>query len=88
MSTLVPRDGVTFCSTDHGTVLLDTTAGTFFGLDPVAATAWTALATSGEFEGALAAVLTRFEIDEATARGHLDRLITDLRGHNLLASTP
>lgn len=88
MSALAPRNGVTFCTAEHGAVLLDTAAGQFYGLDPVAATAWTALAEGGDITDAITAVLTRFDIDEPTARTDLTRLITDLRERNLLASTP
>jgi hypothetical protein len=88
MNTLMPRDGVTFCTTEHGAVVLDTAAGHFYGLDPVAATAWTALTAGGDIGDAITAVLARFDIDEPTARTDLTRLITELREGHLLVSTP
>jgi hypothetical protein len=87
MHALAPRDGVTFCRSEHGAVLLDTAAGQFYGLDPVAATAWTAIAERGDITDALTAVLARFDIDEPTARTDLTRLITALRERNLLTDT-
>ncbi|MEV6986662.1 PqqD family protein [Sphaerisporangium sp. NPDC051017] len=77
-----------FRATDEGGFLLDVTAGTVFGFTPVAAVAWPVLSSGSGLDAAVAAVLENFDIDEATARTHLDHLITSLREHGLLERKP
>ncbi|MBV9140572.1 MAG: PqqD family protein [Pseudonocardiales bacterium] len=62
--------------------------GQFYGLNPVAAVAWTTLAHAGSTEDVVAAVLERFEIDEGTARTDVYGFIGALRSRGLLSSTP
>ncbi len=88
MHKLSPRDGVVFQDNEHGAVLLDVTAGQFYGLNPVAAVAWAALAHTGTAEDAISAVLDRFDIDESTARTDVNGLIAEFHSRGLLASTP
>ncbi|MGH3852543.1 MAG: PqqD family protein [Pseudonocardiaceae bacterium] len=88
MSALQPREGIVFQTTEHGAVLLDVTTGQFYGLNHVAAVAWTALARAGTTEDAVAAILDRFDIDEPVARTDVNGLITALCSRGLLSSTP
>lgn len=88
MRTLRAREGVVFQTTEHGAVLLDVTTGQFYGLNPVAAVAWTALTRAGTIKDAVAAVLDRFDIDEGAARTDVNGLIVALRSRGLLSSTP
>lgn len=88
MRTLQPREGVVFRTTEHGAVLLDVTTGQFYGLNPVAAVAWTALARAGTTEEVIAAVLDRFDIDEGAARTDVNGFISALCSRGLLSSTP
>lgn len=69
-------------------VLLDVNTGQFYGLNPVAAVAWTALVRAGTTEDVVAAVLDCFDIDEGAARTDVNGLITALRSRGLVTNTP
>lgn len=88
MRKLQPREGVVFQTTEHGAVLLDVNTGQFYGLNPVAAVVWTALAHTGTTEDVVAAVLERFDIDEGAARTDVNGFISALCSRGLLSSTP
>jgi hypothetical protein len=88
VSTLLPRDGVTFCTNEEGTVLLDTNRGRFYGLNPAAAVAWTVLAGGRDAEDAVQAVLACFDIDQSAARRDVNDLLAVLTEHGLLECSP
>ena len=88
MSRLLPRDHVRLLSSEHGAVLLDTSHGQFYGLNPAGAIAWTALASGGDREDAVAAVVAHFDIDDSTVRRDVDDLVALLLTHGLIEAAP
>jgi hypothetical protein len=79
-----PSNNVNFRMTDDGGVVLDTTTGRFYGLNPTAATVWSSLADGGGVDDAVDAMLAAFAIDEATARKDTMQVVDQFRMRGLL----
>jgi hypothetical protein len=66
-------------------VLLDAGSSRYYGLDEVGARAWRLWAEHGSTEVAIAALLTEYEVEEATLRRELDELLGRLAAKGLVA---
>jgi hypothetical protein len=65
-------------------VLLDLASGTYFGLDEVGTRVWGLLAEHGSLDPVVAALLEEYDVEEATVRADLDRLIDALQEKGLV----
>jgi len=65
-------------------VLLDLASGTYFGLDEIGTRIWQLLGEHGSPERVVAALLAEYEVEEATLRADLDRLIGELHQKGLV----
>ena len=65
-------------------VLLDLASGTYFGLDEIGTRIWQLLGEHGFPERVVAALLAEYEVEEATLRADLDRLIGELHQKGLV----
>jgi hypothetical protein len=73
---------------DGDAVLLKTSAGTYFGLDPVATVMWTALTETASVPAALRRLSEHFAADIEVIQPDLERLLQDLTDRELLQFTP
>lgn len=66
-------------------VLLHMDSGRYYGLDEVGARFWELMTESdGSPEATISSLLAEFEVDEATLRADLQRLLLELTDANLL----
>lgn len=65
-------------------ILLDMNGSSYYGLDAVGTRFWELLAGGNDLDGAVAHLLETFDVDEATLRGDLDRLVAELREAGLV----
>lgn len=66
-------------------VLLHIDSGRYYGLDDVGARFWQLMAErDGSPEATISSLLAEFEVDEATLRADLQRLLLELTDANLL----
>jgi Coenzyme PQQ synthesis protein D (PqqD) len=79
-----PRDGVLFRDLDGEAVLLDSTRGTYFGLNEVGTRAWALLAGGATLAEALAALLADFEAPREQVWPDLQALVRELARHELV----
>jgi hypothetical protein len=79
----VPR-GVHVRRFDDEMILLHLGIGSYFSLDAVGATIWERLSGGGTGSDAVLAVLSEYEIDEATARADVERLAGEFLASGLL----
>jgi hypothetical protein len=59
----------------------------FVALDATGEAIWELLATPTSTDAVVAAMLERFDIDEATCRGDVDRFVGQLAAHGLVTLT-
>jgi len=69
-------------------VLLDTQSDAYIGLNPSAATVWTALARGDSEDQAVDALIARYGIADDVATRDVAGLIADLLRRGLLAEAP
>lgn len=81
--TLLPQ--VTLKLQENESLLLDHNGQAFYELDPVGTRLWQLLAVNGDFEAALAQILTEFEGDEEELRQELYELLEDMAEIDLVA---
>ena len=74
-------------SRDGDAVLLKTSTGTYFGLDPVATVMWTALTETAAVPAALRRLSEHFAAEPDEIRADLERLVRTLADHGLLQVT-
>lgn len=79
-----PKDDVLARSVGNETVLLDLESGIYYTLNSVAATVWSALERGQTPEQAVALVVDRYDVDEATATADVQELLQDLLDNNLV----
>ena len=66
------------------TVLLNLVTEHYFGLDPVGSRIWQVLGETGRAAAVIEALLTEYDVDEATLRTDVQRLIGELAGAGLV----
>ncbi len=66
------------------TVLLHSTAAHYYGLDEVGTRVWELLQQNGEIDAVVSVLLEEYDIDEATLRGDVDRLVSELAAAGLI----
>ena len=71
---LVLSDQVLLQQLDDEIILLDLQSGRYFGLQAVGVRAWELLATVGDTDAVLAALLAEYAVDADTLRHDLDEL--------------
>ena len=81
--TLSPQ--VIFQELDKEAILLDLNGEAYYGLDEVGMRLWQLLAENGDFDAAVAQMLTEYEIDEETLRTELLELLEDMAQSDLVA---
>ena len=69
---------------DDEAVLLDLASGTYFGLNEVGTEIWQLIAEGRTVAEVRAALLERFEVDEATVQADLERLVGELSERGLV----
>ena len=81
--TLSPQ--VIFQELDKEAILLDLNGEAYYGLDEVGMRLWQLLAENGDFDAAVAQMLTEYEADEETLRTELLELLEDMAQSDLVA---
>jgi hypothetical protein len=79
-----PRPGVLCRELEGEAVLLDSTRGTYFGLNEVGTNAWRLLAGGATLEETLAALLAAFDAPRERVWPDLQALVQDLARHELV----
>jgi hypothetical protein len=80
-----PSDQVIFRSVGDDLVLLDFSRGLYYALDPVGARIWELLHEERTVEEIVAAIVSEYEVDAATAEGDVRRLIEELAERELVS---
>ena len=75
---------VQWCEVGGEAVLLDTTSGRYFGLNPVGARMWELLGQHGDPEQVVSQMITEFDVDEGRLRSDLEALVETLIARGLL----
>jgi hypothetical protein len=70
---------------DGELVLLNFDTESYFGLDEVGARIWAVLSAAATLDAGIQALLAEFEVDEATLRGDVEVLVTQLIDGGLVA---
>ncbi|WP_280266359.1 lasso peptide biosynthesis PqqD family chaperone [Nocardia wallacei] len=78
MDAVTLRPGLSFVRTEYGGVILDMRQGSYWRLNPVGAEVVASLLPKSDADP-VAAVLGRFEVDEATAQRDVGELLGHLR---------
>lgn len=81
--TLLPQ--VTLQKTDEGAILLDRKGEAFYELDEVGLRLWLLLSANGDFDAAVAQMLTEYEVEEEVLRRELLELLEDMAQSDLVA---
>jgi len=81
--TLSPQ--VIFQELDKEAVLLDLNGEAYYGLDEVGMRLWQLLAADGDFDAAVAQMLTEYEVEEEELRRDLLELLEDMAQSDLVA---
>ena len=81
--TLSPQ--VIFQELDKEAILLDLNGEAYYGLDEVGMRLWQLLAENGDFDAAVAQMLTEFEVEEEVLRRELRELLEDMAQSDLVA---
>jgi Coenzyme PQQ synthesis protein D (PqqD) len=79
-----PAPQVLFQEVEGELVLLDMQGERYYTLDDVGTRCWQLLAEQGDIDKVVAAMLTEFDVDEATLRSDLDALIAKLSAAGLV----
>jgi hypothetical protein len=81
--TLSPQ--VIFQELDKEAILLDLNGEAYYGLDEVGMRLWQLLAENGDFDAAVAQLLTEYEVEEELLRRELRELLEDMAQSDLVA---
>jgi hypothetical protein len=81
--TLSPQ--VIFQELDKEAILLDLNGEAYYGLDEVGMRLWQLLAANGDFDAAVAQMLTEYEVEEEVLRRELLELLEDMAQSDLVA---
>ena len=77
---------------EAGVALLDPRSNTYFSLDPVGEAVWATLSSDGaapaSLDGLSEAVARDFDVSPDRCRDDIDRLLSDLRRHELVSVAP
>jgi len=87
-ATVKPDEDVLFRNLDGEAVLVHLGSGTYFGLDETGTFIWERMVEHEALPPVLAAVLEAFEVDEATAKADLVRLVGELQEAGLVTVAP
>jgi hypothetical protein len=79
---------VKIADNEHGAILLNTSDGTMYGLNPSAAVFCAALSTGGDRRTATDAVIDAFDAEADVIRADLDTVVAELLDLKLLAEVP
>lgn len=83
-TTVVAAPDQVSCRLDDETVLLELRKGTYYGLNPVGTLIWDSIQKPQSVESVYARVLEQYEVDPATCRRDVLRILEDLRGAGLV----
>ncbi len=72
------------CELSGETVILDMPSGRYFALDAIGSRIWTWLETPCTLEGVCQRVLEEYDVDPATCRADVSKLLNQLLEHGLL----
>lgn len=78
---------VVFAQLGDESILLNTTTGLYFGLDPIGTSIWIRLSEGANDEQIHAALLAEYDVDAEVLRSDLRRLLGELRGRGLISSS-
>ncbi len=78
---------VLFQELDEETVLLNLASEQYFGLDNVATRMWQLLSKCDDVDAVIVQLMTEFDVDQATLRKDLAKLITKLDEAGLVTVT-
>ena len=81
--TLSPQ--VIFQELDKEAILLDLNGEAYYGLDEVGMRLWQLLSENGDFDAAVAQLLTEYEVEEEVLRRELQELLEDMAQSDLVA---
>jgi hypothetical protein len=76
---------VVFAQLGDESILLNTTTGLYFGLDPIGTSIWMRLGEGADAEQIHAELLGEYDVDTDVLRTDLERLLGELRGRGLIA---
>lgn len=85
---LAPSPSVLFQEIEGETVLLDLEREHYYSLDAVGSRIWQLLAEHGDVDKLVSAMLTEFDVDEATLRRDVAELLERLKAEGLIVSAP
>lgn len=77
-------DRLHWLESDGEVVALDETALVYLNANPSGTVLWQALAEGATREALVQRLLAEFDVDETTARGDVDRFVTELDARGLL----
>lgn len=78
-------DNVLFQQIGGECILLDMQSEQYFGLDETGARIWEILSENGDTEVALARMLSEYEVDEATLKNDMYKLLCELENEKLIS---
>jgi len=73
---------------DGETVVLDLAAGKYFALDDVGSVVWQELSSGRSVDEVVAILTSKYDVDEAVAKGDVERLAGELVIAGLLVRVP
>jgi hypothetical protein len=76
------------CDLDGEAAVLNLATGTYYGLDRVGATIWQQIQTPASVRDISDALVTQYEVDEATARSDLVSFLTELMQEGVVELLP
>jgi hypothetical protein len=75
---------VVWTKLDEEVAILNSSTGTYFGLDPVGSRIWCLIAEGMGLDEVVATLLKEYQVDEARARADVKELIDQLAGKSLV----
>jgi hypothetical protein len=75
---------VVWTKLDEEVAILNSSTGTYFGLDPVGSRIWCLLADGLGFDEVISTLLKEYSVEEERVRGDVKELIDQLAGKSLL----
>jgi hypothetical protein len=76
---------ITLQKSDDGAILFDRTGEAYYELDEVGMRLWQLLVENGDFDAALAQLLSEYEVEEEVLRRELLELLEDMAQSDLVA---
>ena len=83
---LRPASNVLFQELEGEMVLLNLETERYYGLDDVGTRFWQLLTEHGDIEHVLTQMIAEFDVDEATIRADVEKLVSELSTAGLLVS--